>query len=96
MIARLDAGHARANLAHDPGAFVTEDRGEDPFAVEPVQRVGIGVAHTGGHDFDQHFAGLGPFKVQLDDFQRLLGGERNGGAGFHGGQCSSPRHGVVL
>ena len=29
-----------------------------PFAVEPVERVGVGVADARRHDLDQHFAGL--------------------------------------
>ncbi len=54
-----------------------------PFAVEAVERVGVGVADAGRHDLDQHLAGLGPFEVELDDLQRLLGFEGDGGAGLH-------------
>src|SRR5260221_332604 len=35
---------------------MAEDRGEEPFAVETVERVGIGVADAGCHDLDQGFA----------------------------------------
>ena len=83
MIARLDAGHARADLAHDARAFVAEDRGKHAFAVETVQRVGVGVANAGRLDLDQHLARLRPFQIELDDFQRLLGFEGDGGAGLH-------------
>ena len=31
---------------------------EDAFGVEPVERVGVGVADAGRHDLDQHLAGL--------------------------------------
>ena len=41
------------------------------------------MAHARGHDLDQHFASLGAFKIDFDDLKRLLGGERNGGAGLH-------------
>ena len=72
-----------ADLADDARAFMAEDRREDALAVEPVERVGVGVADAGRHDLDQHFAGLGPFEVELDDLERLLGFERDGGAGLH-------------
>ena len=62
---------------------MAEDRGEHALAVEPVERVGVGVADAGRHDLDQHFAGLGPFEVDLDDLERLLGCEGDGGAGLH-------------
>ena len=83
MIARPHRGHARADLAHHAAAFVAEDGGEDALAVQPVQRVGVGVADAGRHDFDQHFAGFGAFEIELDDFERLLRFKGNGGAGFH-------------
>ncbi|KAI1691338.1 hypothetical protein DdX_21946 [Ditylenchus destructor] len=59
-------------------------RGEDPLAVEPVERIGVGVADPRRLDLDHHLAGLGPFEVDLDDLQWLLGFERDGGAGLHG------------
>ena len=83
MIAGLHAGHARPDLANDARAFVAEDRGKDAFAVEPVERVGVSVADAGRHDLDQHLASLGAFKVDLDDLQRFLGFEGDGGAGLH-------------
>ena len=58
VVARLHAGDARPDLADDARAFMAEDRGEDALAVEPVERVGVGVADAGRHDLDQHFAGL--------------------------------------
>ena len=83
MVAGLHAGHARADLADDARALVAEDRREDAFAVEAVERVGVGVADAGRHDLDQHFALLGPLEVDLDDLERLLGFEGDGGAGLH-------------
>ncbi len=56
VIARLHAGHARPDLAHHARALVAEDRREDAFAVEAVERVGVGVADARRHDLDQHFA----------------------------------------
>ncbi len=42
------------------------------------------MADAGGLDLDQHFAIARPFQIDLDDFQRLIGGKGNGGAGLHG------------
>ena len=83
MIAWADREHACPHLAHDARALVTQDAGEQAFAVEPIQRIGIGVADAGRHDLNQHLAGLWPFEIELDDLQRLLGLERNGGTGLH-------------
>ena len=68
----------------DVADFVAEHGGEDALAVEAVERIGIGMANAGRHDLDQHFAGLGAFEIELDDFERLLGSKGNGGAGLHG------------
>ena len=84
MIARLHAGHARPHLADHAGALMAEDRGEQALAVEPVERVGVGMADAGRHDLDQHLARLGAFEIELDDLERLLGREGDGGAGLHG------------
>ena len=62
---------------------MAEDAGKQPLAVEPVERIGIGVADAGRHDFHEDFAGARPFEINFDDLQRLLGGKGNGGAGFH-------------
>ena len=83
MIAGLDRGDARAHLADDAGAFMAEDRGENSFAVKPVERVGVGMANSGRLDLDQDFAGLGAIQIEFDDFKRLLGLERDCGACFH-------------
>ena len=84
MIAGRYAGDAGADFAHDARAFMAEHAGEKAFGIESVERVGIGVADAGGHDLDQHLACLGPFQVELDDFERLLRGEGDCSAGFHG------------
>jgi hypothetical protein len=46
--------------------------GEDPFAVEPVERVGVGMADARRHDLDQDFALLRAVEIDLDDLERLL------------------------
>ena len=84
MIAGLYRSHPSADFAHDACAFMAEHAREDAFAIEAVQGVGVGVADAGRHDFDQHFTRLGAFEIELDDFERLLGGESDGGAGLHG------------
>ena len=83
MIARLQRCHPGADFTHDAGAFVTQNAREYPFAVKPVERVGIGVAHTGRHNFDQDFTGARAFEIDFDNFQWLFGLERDSGAGFH-------------
>ena len=62
---------------------MAEDRGKDALAVEAVERVGVGVADAGRLDLDQDFAGLRSFQIDLDDLERLLGFERDSGAGLH-------------
>ena len=44
------------------------------------------MADPGGLDLDQDLAEARTFQVDLDDFQRLLGGKGDGGAGssWHG------------
>ena len=83
MVARLDRSDARSDLPDDAGAFMAEDRGENPFAVEAVERIGVGVANSRRLDLDQDFAGLGTFQIELDDFKRLLRLERDCGACLH-------------
>ena len=83
VVARLDAGDARPDLQHHARALMPQDRGEQALGIQPVQGVGVGVADACGLDLDQHLAGLGAFQVDLDDLQRLLGFEGDGGAGLH-------------
>ncbi len=58
-------------------------RGNSPSDVEPVERIGVGVADAGRHDLDQHLAGARAVELELDDLERALGLERNGGTGLH-------------
>ena len=83
MVARLHAGHARPHLAHNASALMAEHAREQPFRIEPVQRVGVGVTDARRHDLDQHFARLGAFEIKLDDLQQLLRLERYGCTGLH-------------
>ena len=83
MIAGLDRRHARPDFADDAGALMTEDRRKDSFAVEAVERVGVGVTDSGRLYLDEDLAGLRAFQVDLDDFKRLLGLECDSGAGLH-------------
>ena len=83
MVAGFQRGDAGADLAHDAGAFMAEDRREDAFRVGARQRVGVGVADAGRHDLDQHLAGLRAFDVDGLDGERLAGFPGDRGAGFH-------------
>ena len=85
VIADRDRGHARPHFDHHARALVPQDRGEDALGVQPVQRIGVGMADAGGLDLDQHLAGARPLQIDLDDLQRTFGLEGDGGAGFHGG-----------
>ena len=60
-----------------------EDRREDSFAVQTVERVGVGMANSGRLDLDKDFARVGAIQVEFDDFKRLLGLERDCGACLH-------------
>ena len=84
MVARCDGGDARPDLADDACALMAEDRREQPLAVEPVQRVGVGVADAAGLDLDQDLARPRAFEVEFDDLELLLRFEGDGGTGLHG------------
>ena len=83
VIAGLDRRHARPDLADDAGALMTEDRRKDAFAVEAIERVGVGVTDSGRLYLDEDLTGLRAFQIDLDDFKRLLGLECDSGAGLH-------------
>ena len=84
VVARLDAGDARADLDHDSRALVPEDGGEQPFGVGAGEGELVGVTDAGRLDLDQHLAGLRSREGHGLDGQRLacLVGDR--GSGFHG------------
>ena len=84
MVALLQAGHAGADLGHDAGALMAEDRREDAFRIAARESEFIGVADAGRLDFDQHFAGARTFEVDGFQAERLAGLAGHGGANFHG------------
>ena len=84
MVARLHGGDAWADIAHDASAFMPQDGGKQSLGIETIQRVGIGVANAGCHDFDKDLAVLRPVQIELDDFQGALGLESDRGTCFHG------------
>ena len=84
MIAFLDAGHAAADIDHDAGTFMAEDRREQAFGIGAGQREFVGVADAGGLDFDQHLAFARSLELDGRDFKRFAGGESYGGANVHG------------
>ena len=83
VIAGLDRRHARPYFADDARALMTEDRRKDAFAVESIKRVGIGVADSGRLYLDENLTSFWAFKINLNDFERLLGFERDSSAGLH-------------
>ena len=62
---------------------MAEDRGKQSFAVEAVERIGVGVADSRRLDLDQDFTGLRPVQVKLDDLERLLCFECDSSARLH-------------
>jgi hypothetical protein len=52
VVARLHRRHARADLTHDAGALMAQDRWEDAFGIEAIERVGVGMADARRHDLD--------------------------------------------
>jgi hypothetical protein len=84
VIAFPDAGDALADVDHDAGAFVAEDRRKQPFRVSARQREFIGVTDPGRLDLDQHFAFAGPLELNSRHFQRLSSSDGDGGANIHG------------
>jgi hypothetical protein len=83
MIADLHAGHPGANLAHDAGTLMPHDGREQALRVRARDRELVGVTDARRLDLDEHFSGLGPFQVHLDDFQGLCLLEGDGSAGLH-------------
>ena len=83
MVALLHRRDAGADVDDDAGAFVSEDGGKEAFRVGARQRELVGVANTGGLDLDHHLAGLGAFKLNGRDLQRLASFERHCGPHVH-------------
>ena len=83
MVIGLDAGDTGTDFANNSRAFVPKHAGELALAVQAVERVGVGVTDAGRHDLDQHLARLGPFQIQFNNLERLLGFKCYGSAGFH-------------
>ena len=57
-----------------------QDGGKQAFRIGAGAGEFVGVADPGGLDLDQHFAGMGPFQVNLLDHQGLARTISNGGA----------------
>ena len=93
MVALLHAGDAAADIDHDAGALMAEDRREQAFGIGAGQREFVGVADAGGLDLDQHLALARSLELDGGDFQRLAGGDSDGGANVHGGL---PRSHMVI
>jgi hypothetical protein len=84
VIALFHAGDAAADIDHDAGAFMAEDRREQSLGIGAGQRELIGMADAGGLDFDQHFALARSVELNGRDLKRFSGGNSNGGANIHG------------
>ena len=70
MVARLQAGHARADLTHDTRTFMAKDCRKLALGIEAGKRVGVSVTNAGRHDFDQNLARFGAIQVHRFDHQR--------------------------
>src|SRR5277367_2045940 len=79
VVARFNRGHAGADFAYDTGTLMAENGWKDAFTVEAIERIGIRVANTCRLDFNQDLTCFRTFKIELDNFERLLGFESDGG-----------------
>jgi hypothetical protein len=77
-------GDAGADLDHDAGAFVAEDRREQALRIGARKREVVGVADAGGLDLDQNLAGLRAFELNGHDLERLARLHGDCGANVHG------------
>ena len=84
VVTGLDAGHAFAHFHHNASALVAQHHREQALGVFTAQGEGVGVAHAGVGDLDQHFALLGRGDIDFHDLQGFSGLKGHGGAGFHG------------
>ena len=82
MIARLQAGDACADFAHNTRAFMAQDARKQALAIETVERIGIGVANTRSLDFNQYLALPGTLQVNLYNLEWFLGLKGHCCAGF--------------
>ncbi len=82
MVAHLQGGHALAHRFDDTATFVAQDAREHPLGILAGQGVRVGMADAGGDDAHQYLALLRRRHIHLDDFQRLVGGEGDGGTGL--------------
>src|SRR5262245_1629620 len=83
MIAELQGRDAGADLAHDAGAFMTENRRKQAFWIGARQCAGVCVADAGRLDLDQHLARFWTFDVDGFDVEWCAGLPRNRGTGLH-------------
>ena len=65
MVALLHGGDARADLDHDAGALMAEDRREQALRIGARQREVVGVADAGRLDLDQHLAGRRALQIDV-------------------------------
>src|SRR5262249_5909484 len=86
VVARLDRRDARAALGDFAGRFVARhDRHRrGPVAVHDVP---IALADARGLHLDPDFACLGRIELALDDLQRFVGLEQNGGSHGVSSRC---------
>jgi len=84
VIARPQRCHAGADFHHDPCPLVAEDRGEYALGVSARQGKFVGMADTGGLDFDQHLAGARAFDIDGFQAERLARLASDRGTCLHG------------
>jgi hypothetical protein len=94
MVAYGDRRHALADRFDDATALMAQDSRKNAFRILSRQRVGIGMADTGRNNPHQYLAGLRRLDVDLNDLQRLIGSESDGGAGFDGHGMGSGKQGI--
>jgi hypothetical protein len=85
VVADFQRSHAGADLAHDPGALMAQDRGEFALGIQARKRIGVGVTDAGSHHLDERFAGLRAADFDGFDTELLVGFPGDGGARLHEG-----------
>jgi four helix bundle protein len=91
VIALRHRSHGGAQLAHDPGAFVSENqrRADAPVSARGME---IAVAHAGRFHLDEHFAGAWGIEFRRFDGQRLARVPEDGGFDLHYVQVRSMKY----
>ena len=84
MVPRRDTVYTRARFDNYTGTLVAKDGRKQPFGVITRKRKSVGMADTGGFNFNHNLAFAGPVHVNCLDTERLTCCMSNcGTTGYH-------------